>query len=68
VIVDVDPDSGSATAGIRAGDVILSVNRRAVSSAADVGRELQRIPSGGLAQLLLWRADQGEVFVPVRKD
>jgi serine protease Do len=68
VIVDVDPDSGSATAGVRAGDVILSVNRRTVSNAADVGRELQRIPSGGLAQLLLWRADQGEVFVPVRKD
>ncbi|HVH28859.1 MAG TPA: trypsin-like peptidase domain-containing protein [Vicinamibacterales bacterium] len=68
VVVDVDPDSGSAAAGIRAGDVILSVNRRAVASAADVGRELQRIPSGGLAQLLLWRADQGEVFVPVRKD
>jgi serine protease Do len=68
VIVDVDPDSGSAAAGVRPGDVVLSVNRRAVANAADVGRELQRIPSGGLAQLLLWRADQGEVFIPVQKD
>jgi serine protease Do len=68
LIADVDPDSGSATAGLRPGDVILSVNRRPVSTAADAGRELQAIPSGGLAQLLLWRADSGETFVAVRKD
>jgi len=69
VITDVDPDSGSAAAGVRAGDVILSVNRRAVSSASDAGRELQTVPSGGLAQLLLWRTNPpGQVFVPVRKD
>ena len=69
VITDVDADSGSAAAGIRPGDVILSVNRRTVSSAEDAGRELQKIPSGGLAQLLLWRTNPpGEVFVPVKKD
>jgi len=68
VISDVDPNSGSAAAGIRPGDVILSVNRTTVSSAADAGRELQKVPSGGLAQLLLWRNDLGELFVPVRKD
>jgi serine protease Do len=69
VITDVDPDSGSAMAGLRAGDVILSVNRRAVASAADAGRELQKVASGGLAQLLLWRSNPpGQVFVPVRKD
>jgi serine protease Do len=68
VVTDVDPDSGSATAGVRPGDVILSVNRRPVSNATDAGRELQRIPSGGLAQLLLWRNELGQVFVPVKKD
>ena len=68
VVTDIDPNSGSATAGIRPGDVILSVNRKAVASAADAGRELQKIPSGGLAQLLLWRSELGELFVPVRKD
>jgi serine protease Do len=67
VVTDVDPDSGSAAAGIRPGDVILQVNRKPVASAADAGRELQRIPSGRLAQLLLWRGD-GEVFVTVKKD
>ena len=68
VITDVDPDSGSAAAGLRAGDTILSVNRQAVSSAAEAGRELQKVRSGGLAQLLLWRSNLGQVFVPVRKD
>ena len=69
VITDVDPDSGSAAVGVRAGDVILSVNRRTVSSAEEAGRELQKVPSGGLAQLLLWRANPpGQLFVPVRKD
>jgi serine protease Do len=71
VITDVDPDSGSAAAGLRAGDIILSVNRRAVSNAAEAGRELQKVPSGSLAQLLLWSArtnPPGQLFAAVRKD
>jgi serine protease Do len=71
VITDVDPDSSSAAVGITAGDVILAVNRKPVSSAVDAGRELQRVPSGSLAQLLLWSqrsSPPGQVFVPVRKD
>ena len=71
VITDVDPDSGSAAEGVRPGDIILSVNRRTVSNAADAGRELQKVPSGGLAQLLLWSSrtnPPGELFVPVKKD
>ena len=67
-ITDVDPDSGSAAAGVRPGDIIVSVNRRAVSNAVEAGRELQKVPSGGLAQLLLWRGSLGQIFVPVRKD
>ena len=69
MITDVDPDSGSAAVGVRPGDVILSVNRRTVSSAEEAGRELQKVASGGLAQLLLWRSNPpGQLFVPVRKD
>src|SRR5262249_10296598 len=53
VITDVDPDSSSAMAGIRPGDVIISVNGTKVSSAAEAGRELQKIATGRLARLLL---------------
>jgi serine protease Do len=66
VVTDVDPDGPSAGA-LRQGDVILSVNSKAVSSAVEAARELQKVASGRLAQLRVWRGD-GEVFVPIKKD
>jgi S1-C subfamily serine protease len=66
VVSDVDPDGPSA-ALLRQGDVILSVNSKAVSSAAEAARELQNIEAGHIAQMRVWRGD-GEVFVPVRKE
>lgn len=66
LISDVDPNGPSAAA-LRAGDVILSVNRKPVANAADAGRELQQIPSGHIAQILVWRGES-EVFVTVKKD
>ena len=52
---------------LREGDVVLSVNGQAVSSAAEAGRELQKIAAGRIARLLVWRGD-GEVFVTIRKE
>jgi serine protease Do len=66
VITDIDPNGPSAGA-LRPGDVILSVNRQVVSNAAEAGRELQRVPAGRIAQILVWRGD-GEVFVTVKKE
>jgi serine protease Do len=66
VITDVDPD-GPAAGALRQGDVILSVNRQQVSSAADAARELQKVQPGHLAQLIVWRGN-GETFVTVKKD
>jgi serine protease Do len=66
VVSDVDPDGPSA-AFLRQGDVILSVNSRAVPTAADAARELGKIEAGHIAQMRVWRGD-GEVFVPVRKE
>ena len=54
-------------AGIRPGDVIMQVNGVKVSTAADAGRELQKIPSNRLARMLLWR-DPAQLFVTVKKD
>jgi serine protease Do len=66
VVTDVDP--GGPSAGVlRPGDVILSVNGQTVSNAEAAARELQQIPSGRYARILLWRGD-GEVFVTVRKE
>jgi len=66
LITDVDPD-GPAAGGLRQGDVILSVNGRSVSSAADAKRELDRVTTNHLAQLRVWRNEQ-EIFVPVKRE
>ncbi len=66
VIADIDP--GSASYGpLHPNDVIFAVNGRAVSNAAEAGRELQKIASGRIARILVWR-DQNTLFVPVKKD
>ena len=52
---------------LRAGDIVLSVNRKTVSNATDAARELQAIASGRIAQILIWRGD-GQVFVTVKKE
>jgi serine protease Do len=67
LISDVDPDGPAAQSGLKPGDVILQVNRKAVANAADAARELQAVASGRLAQILLWRGD-AEIFVTVKKD
>src|SRR5262249_18394035 len=66
VITDVDPD-GPASALLRPGDVILSVNRKTVASAIEAQRELQKVQSGHLAQMIVWRGNN-ETFVSVKKE
>jgi serine protease Do len=66
VVSDVDQDGPSA-GFLRPGDVILSVNGKTVSSAAEAQRELQKVLSKHLAQLRVWRGDS-ETFVPIRKE
>jgi serine protease Do len=66
LVTDVD-ENGPSAGILRQGDVILSVNGQAVGTAAEAGRELQRITSGRIARILIWRGD-GEVFVTVRKE
>ena len=66
VVTEVD-DNGPSAGVLRQGDVILSVNGQAVASAADAGRELQKVASGRIARILVWRGD-GEVFLTIRKE
>ena len=49
------------------GGVTAAVNGQEVSNAAEVGRQLQRIASGRIARILVWRS-AGEVFVTVKKE
>ena len=66
LITDVDPSGSAARSGVRPGDIILQVNRKPVTSAAEAVRALQSVRTGGTAFLLVWRNNQ-EIFVPVPK-
>ena len=67
VIVEVDPDSPAARAGLQPRDVIVRVGRQVVTSAAEAQRELARVASGSTAFLRVLRNGQ-ETFVTVRKE
>jgi serine protease Do len=66
VVADVDPNGPSA-GRLQEDDVILQVNDQTVSNAAEAGRELQRVPSGRNARIVVWRGN-ARVFVTVKKD
>jgi len=58
VVASVDPDSASAEAGLRTGDVIVEVNRRPVVSAADVVALSNRVKSDKIL-LRVWSSRPG---------
>jgi len=67
VITEVEAGSTAQRGGLARGDVLLQVNRRAVTTVADAARELGRVSSGSTAFLLILRNGQ-ETFVTVRKE
>jgi len=67
VVYGVEPDSDADRAGLKEGDVVLSVNRQAVHNAAEAAEQLRRIRADQPAFLLVWR-DGNEVFVQGRRE
>jgi len=70
VVTDVDPNSDASDRGIRAGDVIVAVNSKDVSSAADVDRAASEAAKAGRKAVLvqIMRDDNSRfVALPVAK-
>jgi len=67
VITSVDPDSDASEKGIRRGDVILSVNRQAVTTPAQVLSAVDTARRAGRSSVLLLvkRGQAPEAFVGV---
>jgi serine protease Do len=59
LVTDVDPDSKGEKAGVRAGDIIVEVNRISVNDIKEYDREIQKIKSGEAIQLFIKRAESG---------
>jgi serine protease Do len=67
IVADIQRRGAAAAGGVRAGDVILSINRVEVGSAAAAVRELNSVESGRAAFLLIQRGDD-QVFLQIRKE
>jgi len=67
VVVDLENGGSAEAGGARPGDVIVSVNRINVTSAADAIRELNLVESGRTAFLLVQRGPN-RVFLQVAKE
>ncbi|HXG53759.1 MAG TPA: trypsin-like peptidase domain-containing protein [Vicinamibacterales bacterium] len=66
VVTDVDRNSPAANAGVSPGDIILEVNRQAVSNPGQITRALQSAAPGKPVFLLVWR-NGSEAFVTLSK-
>jgi serine protease Do len=67
VVMDIEPGSSAARAGLTQGDVIVRVGRENITTAADASRALGQVPAGGTAFLRVLRNGQ-ETFVAVTKE
>jgi len=66
-VTDVDPNGSALAGGVRPDDLITTVNREPVSTAAEAIRELNRVESGRLAFLLILRGNS-QALLRVRKE
>jgi serine protease Do len=65
IVTEVDPDGAAAEAGIQQGDIIMSVNRKKVSSLHDYGTAMNEAERTGFAALLVNRGGQS-IFIAVK--
>lgn len=64
---EVARDGAAVRAGLRPGDVVTAINRRAVHDAGTATRELARAEAGQPVFLLIWRRGV-ELFLQLRRD
>ena len=64
-MTQVDPDGIAAAAGIRPGDVLVSIARQAVESPAQLAELVAELPAGSAVPVRLYR-DGRSYFVALR--
>ena len=66
VVVGVEPGSAADEAGVKQGDVIIEVNRKAVTSVDDVKDTIKKAPEKDALLLLVERKD-GTMYIPLKE-
>ena len=67
VIMELEPRGAAARAGMQQGDIVIEVNRVAVSGVSDAVEQLQLVESGETAFFLIWRGGS-EIFIQATKE
>jgi serine protease Do len=67
VIVQVEPESNAAQAGIRRGDIVIEINRQAVKNLDDYRARIKAIDKGETVQMLLRRGGGGMLAVKFQR-
>ena len=60
IIVEVTPFGAAQIGGLRANDIILSIQDKVVNSTDEVEAALDAIPAGRTASIVVWRVAQGQ--------
>ena len=68
IVESVSGDSAAERAGFETGDIVRRVNRRAIQTAADAMRELQRLPVGTSTAFVLVMRDGNELLIELQRD
>ena len=65
--MELEPRGAAARAGMQQGDIVIEVNRVAVSGVSDAVEQLQLVESGETAFFLIWRGGS-EIFIQATKE
>lgn len=67
VVVDVDPGSKGAEAGIRIGDIIIEINHMAIKSVKDYKKAIEKVKKDESIQMFIKRANAGFIIINLTK-
>jgi serine protease Do len=67
VVVDVEPESKGADAGVQVGDIIKEINHQVIETVADYTKAMGEIDGGETVNLFVWRKNAGFLVLKLTK-
>jgi serine protease Do len=67
IVVDVDPESKAAEAGLQIHDIIREINHKNITSVSDLNKAIDDIPEGETINLFIRRMNRGFLVIKITK-
>jgi serine protease Do len=67
IVVDVDPESKAAEAGLQVHDIIREINHKNITSVSDLNKAIDDIPEGETINLFIRRMNRGFLVIKITK-